>query len=310
MSVERIITEPLRCKAGAAARTGASALRTCCVPWPSDRKPAPLSARVLGGQRQRIGSPALWRPRPVSSSCDEAVSALDVSIQAQIVNLLRRLRTNSRVLSLHRHDLSVVRHISSRVAVMYLGRSWKSQPRPPVRRTPAHPLYPALLASCRSPIRAPAGRRAAPRGRTCPTRWTPLPVASSTAAARTHAICRSEAPSEADRRRARGRLPSPAVTRPPCEAIPQLPEPPMNTPPYQPSKPRRRRTRHPPNQGSLFEDFVPETPCPLARTHGTDVDNSCSPADDEHPPLHFDAAWCAGAIVRQTAGHSLLPCRS
>ena len=213
-TVRQIVSAPLRLH-GMRARGGRGRVdelleRVGLAPEHARRFPHEFS----GGQRQRIGIARALALQPRMIVLDEPVSALDVSVQAQIVNLLDDLQDEFGLAYLFvAHDLSVVRHVSDRIAVMYLGKLMEVSPAEELYSKPIHPYTQALLGAI--PIPDPRENRA--RKRVLVTRRAAEPDRPalglrlpSPLPARDRRLQDRRAAADAVRRRPPGRLPPPA----------------------------------------------------------------------------------------------------
>jgi peptide/nickel transport system ATP-binding protein len=177
-SVGCSIAEPLRAAGGTDRKARLEAARRLMgeVGLDPDRDFGKRPFEFSGGQCQRISIARALIARPKLLICDEPVSSLDVSIQAQILNLLEAMKRRFKLTMLFiSHDLAVVKNVSDRVAVMYMGKICEIAPSEKLYRAPHHPYSALLLASVPEPNRAPPPQKSDTAAREMPSPADPPP---------------------------------------------------------------------------------------------------------------------------------------
>jgi oligopeptide transport system ATP-binding protein len=198
MSVAALIAEPMRLAGIAAAECERRVMELLPLVGLAAEHARRYPHEFSGGQRQRIGIARALALRPDFIVCDEPVSALDVSIQAQVINLLGDLQKQFGLTYLFiSHDLRVVRHVATRVAVMYLGRIVEVATKDQLYRNPQHPYTKALLAAVPSP-RPGSHRRAAVIGEIASAADIPPGCRFHPRCPHAMAICRENEPALAE----------------------------------------------------------------------------------------------------------------
>jgi oligopeptide transport system ATP-binding protein len=195
MEIENIVAEPLKIMGVPRAERRERVAAMLKLVGISDHQMARFPHEFSGGQRQRIGIARALVFKPKFVVCDEPVSALDVSIQAQVINLLSDLQKELGLTYLFvSHDLRVVRHIANRVAVMYLGEIVEIGPVESLYGEPKHPYTQALLASVPRRHAASEPRKAPIGGEMPSARNPPSGCRFHTRCPMALPICRNEHP--------------------------------------------------------------------------------------------------------------------
>jgi oligopeptide transport system ATP-binding protein len=199
MTVASLIAEPMRLAGVPAADRRARVLELLPLVGLAEEHAGRYPHEFSGGQRQRIGIARALALRSDFIVCDEPVSALDVSVQAQVVNLLTRLQREFGLTYLFiSHDLRVVRHVADRVAVMYLGRIVEMAEKATLYRAPQHPYTRALLAAVPAHRPGVARTRIEVVGEIASARAVPSGCRYHTRCPYVMPVCRSEDPEPSD----------------------------------------------------------------------------------------------------------------